>query len=159
MKSKIIYFSLFALSLGGIISCGDKISEAMQDKHIIPYVVVNTTIQLNLGGQDILSWKNNPKYFSTSTPDAKSLGYKGHGIIIYTENAEEFHCFDATCTNCPDLDSYFLQKDLKGSTAICPKCKTTFSLLWGQPFGNDTKIYPLKEYPTQKSGNKLIVSN
>lgn len=159
MKSKIIYFSLFILSLGEIIGCGDKISDTMRDKHIIPYVPVNTTIQLNLGGLDILSWEKTPKYFSTSTPDAKSLGYKGHGIIIYTENGNEFHCFDATCTNCPDLESYFSQKDLKGNTAVCPKCKTTFSLLFGQPFGNDTKIYPLKEYPTRKSGNNLIVSN
>lgn len=157
MKSKIIIFSLVILFFTGIIGCGDKMSEAMKDKHIIPYVSVYTNIQWKLGGENELTWKNNPKYFSTSTPDGKALGYKKHGIIIYTEDGAEFHCFDATCTNCPDLESYFTQKDLKGSIAVCPKCGTNFSLLFGQPFGNNTKIYPLKEYPIQKTDKSLIV--
>lgn len=154
MKSKIVFFSLLLLPFAGIMSCSEKI----KDNHIIPYVRVNTTIRLNLGGENEQMWKNNPKYFSVSTPDATPLGYNGHGIVIFTENATEFHCFDATCTNCPDLDSYFTQKDLKGNTAICPKCGTEFSLLYGQPFGNSSKIYPLKEYPIRRNGDVLTVS-
>ena len=140
--------------MNGIMGCQEK----LRDKHIIPFVPVNTTIKLNLGGENELMWKNNPKYFSISTPNADPIGYNGHGIVIFTEDAREFHCFDATCTNCPYLDSHFTQKDLKVNIATCPKCGTEFSLLYGQPFGNSSKIYPLKEYPIQRNGDLLIVS-
>lgn len=158
MKSKIIIFSLFILSFVGILGCGDKVAEKLGEKHIIPYVPVYTRILWNFGGEDELSWLHAPKYFPTSTPDGKPLGYNGHGIIIYTENGNDFYCYDATCTSCTDLTSHFEQKNLKESIAKCPVCGVEFSLILGQPFNAASKIYPLKNYPVVKNGKYLTVS-
>lgn len=154
MKIKALFF-LFLLA-AGFVSCGDK--NKLGDDHIIPYTRVYTEIPINVGGEDLLSWIGKARYFSVATPNTGSLGYKGHGIIIYTSDGDEFHCFDATCTSCEDLESYMVQNDLKGSSAICPVCHTEFDLNTGYAFGNTTKIYPLKPYPILKTSNKLIVS-
>lgn len=159
MKSKIVFFSLLLVYSTGIIGCADKLSNSIGEKHIIPNVPVFTKILFNFGGENEQMWLNNPKYFTTSTPDGKPLGYSGHGIVIFTGNGTEFYCFDATCTACSELDSHFGQKDLSGSMATCPVCHTRYSLLLGQPFGNNEKIYPLKSYPITRSGNYLIVNN
>lgn len=38
MKSKIIFFSIITISLVINMGCGDKFTENLRDKHIIPYV-------------------------------------------------------------------------------------------------------------------------
>lgn len=157
MKRKIIFLLLLSLVTAGNFSCGDKFSENIRDKHIIPYVAVHTQIKLNVGGEDN-NWANNPKYFTTSIPEGKSLGYKGHGIIIFTSDNIEYKCYDATCTNCTDLESHFTQRDLNVDIAVCPVCGTKFSLALGYAFGNTEKIYPLKNYPIVKTANTLIVN-
>lgn len=157
MKSKIIFFSVLAFHLGINVSCSHKFAENIRDKHIIPDVPVYTQIDLSLGGEST-NWIDQPRYFSTSS-SGTALGYQGHGIIIYTNNNTEYKCFDATCTNCTDLTSAFGQKDLQGSFVRCPVCGLRFLLLYGYPEDAEKNIYPLKEYPVVKTGNKLIVSN
>lgn len=159
MKSKITIFLLCTIFLSVNLGCGDKYGNKLGGNHIIPYTYVYTEIPFGAGGDDPLSWKDNARYFSTSTPNPQPLGYKGHGIIVFTVDLEEFHCFDATCTNCSNLDSYFTAKDLKGTTAVCPVCGVEFELFSGQAFGNTEKIYPLKSYAITKVGKKLIVRN
>lgn len=156
MKSKIVFFLIVTAIWGTNISCGDKFGKNLLDKHIIPDVPVYTRIDLAIGGESN-NWIGQPKYFSVSSI-GKSLGYQGHGIIIFTSSNTDYKCYDATCTNCSDLSSYFQQQDLNGSIAKCPVCGTEFLLDYGTPDGNNNKIYPLKEYPIVKSGNSLTVS-
>lgn len=161
MKSKILFFSVFLFFLAVNSGCGDKFNAKAGDDHIIPYTPVYTEIPLGAGGEDRLSWNGNAKYFEISTPNPKPLGYRGHGIIVYTSDADsdDFSCFDATCTNCSDLESHFTQKDIRGAVAICPVCRTEFALnAGGYAFDNTEKIYPLKSYPVEKRGNRLIIS-
>lgn len=157
MKSKIVFFFVVTILWITNLSCSEKLT----DKHIIPDVPVYTQIDLAIGGESN-NWIKQPKYFSTSST-GKALGYNGHGIIIYTDDNIAYKCYDATCTNCTDLTSYFKQKDLDGLIAKCPVCSTEFLLIYGYTSNSgesssDKKIYPLKEYPIVKSGNKLIVS-
>lgn len=154
MQSKVTFFSILVVILSMNISCGDK---NLVDKHIIPYVPVYTEITLNIGGESS-NWADQPKYFRTSS-DGKSLGYNGHGIIIFTKDNEEYKCYDATCTNCTDLTSYFEQQNLESWIATCPVCGTEFLLNYGTPADSKLEIYPLREYAIQKRGSKLIVSN
>lgn len=144
------------LAVWGLGAC----SETFEDKHVIPYVPVYTRILWGFGGENAQMWLNHPRYYAVSTPDGKSLGYNGNGIIVYTENGSEFYCYDATCTACPDLSSHFEQKDLDGAIATCPVCGTQFILsAGGQPGNTELKIYPLKSYLVTVSSNYLIVSN
>lgn len=159
MKSKIVIFLLSAIFLFINMSCGDKYGNKLGGDHIIPYVQVYTEIPFGSGGDDQLSWRDSPRYFVTSTPNPGALGYKGHGIIVYTLDLENFYCYDATCTNCSDLESYITSKDLRGAIAICPVCGMIFNLISGEPHGNEEKIYPLKSYSITKVGKKLIVRN
>lgn len=138
--------------------CGKKFTEKIRDKHIIPYVPVYTQIDLNIGGESNLQTPLQPLYISLSRPDGKPLGYNGNGIVVIRLNDTEYACWDATCTNCADLTSHFTQQDLEGEIAICPVCNTKFSLRYGTPFDLVEKIYPLRDYPTTKSGNKLIIN-
>ncbi len=156
MKSKIIFFSLIAIICGTNISCSKKFEERLQDKHIIPDVPVYTQIDLSIGGESH-DWSNQPQYLGTSST-GKPLGYNGHGIVIYTSDNTEYKCYDATCTNCSDLTSYFEQRDLNGFYAKCPVCRTEFLLIYGIPTDKEKEIYSLKTYPIVKSGNKLIVN-
>lgn len=156
MKSKIVLFLIVATILGVNVGCGHEFAENMRDKHIIPDVPVYTQIDLAIGGESN-NWIGSPRYFSSSSTGT-SLGYNGHGIIIYTDNNTDYKCYDATCTNCADLTSFFRQEDLQGGFAQCPVCGLRFLLIYGTPENSPQKIYPLKEYPIVKSGNKLIVS-
>jgi len=156
MQSKVIFFFIVSIFSAINISCTHKLTENLKDKHIIPDVAVYTQIDLSVGGESN-NWIGQPRYFSTSST-GKALGYNGHGILIYTNNNTDFVCYDATCTHCTDLTSYMTQKDLHGNFAQCPVCGVRFLLIYGYPEGTEQKIYPLKEYPIVKSGNKLIVS-
>ncbi|MEG1948837.1 MAG: hypothetical protein RR137_00520, partial [Odoribacter sp.] len=138
---------------------GDKFTENLRDKHIIPYVSVYMEIDTKLGGESNLETPGRPLYMNVSHPSGKPLGYDGHGIIVIRLNDTEYKCWDATCTNCSDLTSCFIQKDLEGEIAICPVCQANFSLRYGSPFNLTEKVYPLKEYGITKSGNKLIIRN
>lgn len=159
MKSKIVIFLLSAIFLSINMSCGDKYGNKLGGDHIIPYVQIYTEIPFGTGGDDPLSWQNIARYFATSTPNPTAIGYKGHGIIVFTSDLEDFHCYDATCTNCSDLESFITAKDLKGTTAVCPVCGMEFELFSGQAITNTEKIYPLKSYSITKVGKKLIVRN
>ncbi len=159
MKSKIVIFLLSAIFLSINMSCGDKYGNKLGGDHIIPYVRIDTKIPFGSGGDDQLSWIDSPRYFVTSTPNPGALGYKGHGIIVYTLDLENFYCHDATCTNCIDLESFMTTKDLSGAMAICPVCGMKFDLTTGNPLGTEKKIYPLKSYSITKVGKKLIVRN
>lgn len=156
MKSKVVIFFIGIVFSVANVGCTHKLGENLVDKHVIPDVPVYTQINLSVGGESN-NWIGNPRYFSSSQT-GKSLGYNGHGIIIYTNNNTEFKCYDATCTRCPGLTSYMTQQDLQGNFAKCPVCGTRFLLFYGYPEGVEEKTYPLKEYPIVKSGNKLIVS-
>lgn len=159
MQSKIVIFLIGAASFLINVGCGDKYHNKLGGDHIIPYTYVYTEIPFGGGGDDKESWREQARYFAISAPNPLPLGYAGHGIVVFTSNLEEFQCFDATCTNCANLESYFTQKDLKGNTAICPVCGTEFELYSGQAFGNTEKIYPLKSYGIYKRNNTLIVSS
>lgn len=157
MKSKIVFFSIVAIVLSTNIGCSEKFAENLRDKHIIPNIPVYTQIDLSIGGESD-NWANQPKHISLSS-DGKTLGYSGHGIIIFTSDNLEYKCYDATCTNCTDLTSFFSQKDLNGWIARCPVCDTEFLLHYGTSTDKEKEIYPLKEYPIMRSGNKLIINN
>lgn len=158
MKSKIIFFSVVVF-IGLInLSCGKKFAENLRDDHIIPYTPVYTEIDLGIGGESNLQIPGQPLYQTLARPDGNPLGYQKHGIVIFRVNDTEYKCWDATCTNCEDLTSYFTQSDLSGAIATCPVCEMSFSLEYGTPFNTEKKIYPLKEYFITKRGNKLIVS-
>lgn len=156
MKSKIIFFSVVAAILLINIACSHKFAENLRDKHIIPDIPVYTQIDLSIGGESN-NWIDAPRHFSISSIGL-ALGYNGHGIIIFTGNNTEYKCYDATCTNCTNLTSFFRQEDLEGHFAQCPVCGLRYLLDYGTPEDTQKKIYPLKEYPVTKSGNKLIVS-
>lgn len=157
MRSKIVFFFMIITFTFINVSCGDKFTDKLRDKHIIPYVPVYTVIDLGIGGEGN-NWAFEPKFYTVSS-EGKPLGYGGHGIIIYTTDNEDYKCYDATCTNCPDLNSYFTIADYVEDALQCPVCGTRFMLsLYGYPIGNDKDIYSLKEYPITKSGNKLRIS-
>lgn len=162
MKSKLVFFLLLATSFAGIIGCGDKLADQLGEKHIIPYVPINAEINLNVGGDNGLNNVDDPRYFSVLS--GKALGYNGNGIVIIKIGENEYKCWDATCTNCPDLTSHFEQDDLDGIIAVCPQCSMMFSLQYGTPFNQKEnaraeKIYPLKEYTVIVSGKRLIINN
>lgn len=159
MRPKVIIFFLIAAILFLNTGCDSKGGSQLGGDHIVPYVQVYTEIPFGTGGDDILSWQNNARYFATSTPNPGPLGYKGHGIVVFTSDLEEFHCFDATCTKCADLNSHFTTDDLKGMVAECPECGTRYDLFTGNPFVTTEKVYPLKPYSITRVGKKLIVRN
>lgn len=157
MKSKIVFFLLVTIISGTNTGCNKKFTEKMRDKHIIPYVPVYTQIDLTLGGESSLQTPSQPIYLTVSQPDGEPLGYNGNGIVVMRLNDTEFVCWDATCANCTDLTSHFAKQDLEGELAICPVCQTKFSLRYGTPYNTTETIYPLRDYPVSKSGNKLII--
>ena len=124
--------------------------------HLIPDVPVHARIPIGAGGESS-NWIGSPKYYSSSSTD-KSLGYNRHGIIIHTSSNTDYKCYDATCTACLDLTSYFKQDDLKIDIAKCSVCDTKFSLHYGTPINTVIEIYSLKEYPITRTGKMLIIS-
>lgn len=150
---------MYILFLGGVnFGCGEKLSEKLADRHIIPYTPVYTEIDLRIGGESNLQVPGQPVYLDVSRPDGNPLGYNGQGIIVIRLNDTEYVCWDATCTNCRELTSFMRAKDLEGELGTCPVCHTEFSLRYGVAFNPETEIYPLKAYPVLVRGNKLIVS-
>ncbi len=148
----------FILFLLGLFGCSDKFAANLTDKHVIPDVPLYTQIDLGIGGESHLQVPGQPLYLTLSRPAGEPLGYNGHGIVVIRLNDTEFACWDATCTYCEDLASHFGQKDLDGEIAVCPVCRTEFSLRYGSAFNSETKIYPLKSYSITQSGNRLIIS-
>lgn len=162
MKSNVLFFLILSICFLGNIGCGDQWTENMRDKHIIPYVPVSTVIDMNMADYLCLKTSGESVLIKTSNI-GKSLGYSNHGIIVINVGSDNYKCWDATCTNCTDLKSSFNTKDIKGNIAVCPTCKSEFLLLYGQLIGggenaNNHKVYPLKEYPISKVGNKLTVN-
>lgn len=158
MKSKILIFLLFSAYWSIIISCTDK----LHDEHVIPYTPIDTRIELWMPDFQDLKIQNYPVYVRYSTPKGEPLGYRGNGIIVLKTGSQEYKCYDATCTNCPDADSHIEIK--KGDpVAFCPTCHTEFFLPYGSPLDNENnesenlKIYPLREYPVIISNNTLII--
>lgn len=163
MRSKILFFSFLLLFFSGIIGCSDKFTENQRDKHIVPFVPIRTEVPLWMAEFQVLKNPYNAVYIRNSYPGGLLLGYKNHGIIIYSTGDSGYKCWDATCTKCTDLESGFTATDIKGQNVVCPKCGTEFYLLYGMPFNkpgetSGEKIYPLKEYPVTISGNTLIIN-
>lgn len=157
MKSKLVFFFFLTISFFLIIGCGEKLTDNLRDKHVIPYVPVNT--EINLSYADFAHLKNpgSSQYIQRSYPLGKELGYRANGIIVFNTNGDEYKCWDATCTKCMEADTHL---NPEATDAICPTCGIKFSLNYGQPWNSKTeKLYPLKEYPITISGNVLKVRN
>lgn len=135
---------LFIFLLFGTNACKDEYTS------IIPYVYVNMNlnptnhIEFNIPGGSV--------YF----PNA---GYGG--IIIFrdlTDSSNPFLAFDATCTNEVSSTTRVIAND--SGIATCPVCKSQFILFGGN--GNPIKgpaIEPLRQYRTNYTGGRIIVSN
>lgn len=127
----------------------------MQDKHVIPYVPVETRVDLWMADFIDLKTPGNAKYIALSSL-GKPLGYQQHGIMIFNGGSEGYKCWDATCTDCLSSETHL---EIEGTDAVCPNCGTKFSLLYGQPWESNQEIYPLKGYAVSQNGNTLIISN
>lgn len=155
MLPKIVFFSLLTIAFFGIIGCDEKLADNLKDKHVIPYVPVETEINLDYADFSHLKNPLGAQYISTSYPLGKPLGYQGNGIIVFNVNGNEYKCWDATCTRCLEAGVHL---EIEGSDAVCPTCSTKFSLNYGQPWNNKTeKLYPLKEYPVTIAGKTLRI--
>ncbi len=158
MKSKIRIFLIF-LVFGGInISCEDKLNE----DHVIPYVSIDTRIDIRMADYQDLKQIYYPVYILYSSPAGRLMGYQGNGIIVLKIEEGAYKCYDATCTKCLNKDTHIEVK--KGDPiALCPSCLTEFFLPYGTPMSkeeddsDEIKIYPLKEYPVAESGNYLVI--
>ncbi|MDR1755881.1 MAG: hypothetical protein LBR65_02845 [Culturomica sp.] len=157
MDSKIALFFLTIAYLLLNLGCGDKNTGKLGGDHIVPYVPIGNAA-ITIGGGGEAPWVNGSRYFTHSNT-GNPLGYRGHGVVIYTSNGDNFTCFDATCTACSSLTSHFTQANLEGLIAICPVCETEYELYTGQPAKTEQKIYPLRPYSVSKSNNRLIITN
>lgn len=116
---------------------------------IVPHVYVNFSINLSFPQYYGLNAINNAIIYPNE-------GYDDNGVIIYRKNLEEFFAFDATCPQHINISTALtLDKD-DSSSAICPHCETTYSLL---NFGQASKGHPLKRYRVSLHGSFLNVYN
>lgn len=84
-----------------------------------------------------------------------NYGYRRHGVLVYRNDSETIWAFDATCPKDLVDGSVEISKD-KPFEAICPICKSVYSLMNG---GVTAQGYPLKMYQTTFSGQVVSVYN
>ncbi len=135
---------LFTVLLFGTIACKDEYTS------IIPYVYVNMNI-------------NPTNYIEFNIPGGSAYfpnaGYGG--IIIFrdlTDSSNPFLAFDAACTHEISTTTRVVAND--SGIATCPVCKSQFILFGGN--GSPIKgpaIEPLRQYRTNYTGGRIIISN
>lgn len=100
-----------------------------------------------------------PDYAPVTVPSyaikVANYGYRRHGVLVYRYDPETFYAFDATCPRDLIDGSVEISKD-KPYEAICPICKSVYSLMNG---GITTNGYPLKRYQTVFNGQVVTVYN
>ena len=132
------------LILIGINGCKDNYTS------VIPDVPVN--ININLANKTELDTDGG--YYKVNG------GYGG--VIIFhdgTDPSQPFIAFDATCTN-EILPKCSVETTIGSGIAICPCCGSMFILSGG--YGSPVKgpaTQPLKQYRTNFSGGRIIVTN
>ena len=117
---------------------------------VVPYVYVN----MNINPTNFIEFNipGGSYYFPNN-------GYGG--IIIFrdlTESANPFLAFDATCTH--EISTTTRVVANESGIATCPVCKSQFILFGGN--GSPIKgpaIEPLRQYKTNYTGGRIIVSN
>jgi hypothetical protein len=79
------------------------------------------------------------------------------GLIIYREQNNEFKVFERLCTYFPkDTCAVELQEDL--IFAVCPCCSSEYLITAdGYPLKGSKAIFPLIQYNTVVSNNRLII--
>lgn len=135
---------LFTVLLFGTHACKDEYTS------IIPYVYVNMNI-------------NPTNYIEFNIPGGSAYfpnaGYGG--IIIFrdlTDSSNPFLAFDAACTHEISTTTRVVAND--SGIATCPVCKSQFVLFGGN--GSPIKgpaIEPLRQYRTNYTGGRIIISN
>jgi len=146
IKSKIIRFSIiYTIFFILFTSCED------ERVNIIPYVYVNTTIDmqnpvyidlLNVGGSSYINYE----------------GYNGNGIIVYHSGIDEYKAYDRTCTFQVQNSCAIETNENSFITAICPCCESEFELSYGT-VSKGPAFAPLKEYRTSFDGSILHIYN
>jgi nitrite reductase/ring-hydroxylating ferredoxin subunit len=116
----------------------------------IPYVPVNTIVQLNL-----------PQFANLNSVGGTSIitgGYKG--IVIYNKGTNEFVAYDLACPYDPTTDGTTLKVDTSGITTVDTHCGSKFNLYDGSiTHGPATR--PMKPYQCDFStgNNTIYISN
>ena len=133
--------SLFVLSCGG----NDNTPEGC---NFLLNIGVSTVVNMNLPQFSQLEFPNNPVYI----PNA------GNGGIIVNNTGFGFRAFDAADPNHAFNTCSVLQID--GIEAECG-CQDAnrYSLINGQPLGNDNLQCGLRMYVVQQNGSDLLISN
>lgn len=135
-----------------IISCSD--DSISNTRHPVPERRINQSINLDYHSE--LNAVGNSKYFARI--NGSNVGYLDHGIIVTRTEPKKFIAFDATCPHDIMADTHV---EIKGSFAVCPKCKSKFNLFTRYPFKGSVAKYPLRElYTTYRSSeNQLRIYN
>lgn len=141
---------LLFLGISAIVGC------AKEEKSILPNVLVNLTIRLDVPPYTLLQTPATSQkviYYNSIT-----VGYRGNGVIIMHEIDDNFYAYDATCTNPSCFNNKPQSIDITDATfAVCPYCKTKFNLFNGYSMNNGS--LRLKPYQVMKSGYQLNVYN
>lgn len=131
------------------------LSCAKEEKDVLPNVPVYFTIFLN--DPAYIKLQATGTSLKVRSYNALPVGYRGNGIIVIN-GVDGFHAYDATCTNPSCLSSSAQSVDIVDELfALCPACKTRYSLLSG--YATNFKARHLKEYQTMQTGYQLNVHN
>lgn len=127
------------------------------DNDVIPDVYVDFTIDLldpefvslsAIGTSDTID-------ATTNNWGAKSAGYDGNGIVIYS-GPDEFYAYDRTCPHDYAINNLSIKVLIDVSVAICPRCGTKYALsVYGTPLSGVGK-YPLKNYKTSLEEDRYV---
>ncbi len=138
-------------------------SSCLNEKNdVIPNVYIDFTMDLsgdilfrNLSGAGtsvIITYQ-------TNNWGEYSAGYDSSGIIVYQVDEDEYSAYDRTCPYCYVAKSLVEIVYVDFTEAICPKCKTSYSLSAGGVPITGPGRYPLKNYKTSFDGRYLRVWN
>jgi len=150
--SGLTVFFLFFLSAAFLNSCG----KANND--VIPDVYVDFTIDLLDPEFVSLSVINVSDTVDASTNNwgYRSAGFSNNGIIVFS-GPDNYYSYDRTCPHDFSETGSAIKIRIEDNIyAVCPVCRTKYSLsTYGTPLSGPGK-FPLKNYKTSFDGERYI---
>lgn len=140
MVHKLLLLTTFIL----LISCNE--NNEIQSE--IPIALVD--IDINLGIQPYSDLRNEGDYLYFENEGVR-------GIILYRAADNEFRAFEQNCSYRPLDACANVMVDPSRFFMIDTCCNSTFDFM-GNPNGGPA-LFPLRQYATFRSGNRLIISS
>jgi nitrite reductase/ring-hydroxylating ferredoxin subunit len=154
--SKITFFLTFMVLAIITASCNKK-NDVIPDVYVDFYLDLNDPqfVKLSSFGETLIVTS------STNNLGVRAAGYDGNGIIIFA-GVDEYYAYDRTCPHDYATNGTSIKVNIDPTNslnAICPVCKTNYSLSAGGVPSKGIGRYPLKNYKTSFDGRNVRVWN